>query len=381
MKLVARASVFTLFFVILYIFLVGYDFTNHFKSIGSNISDKNVNSYAFEAQSDLAFIEKLSSKPKKITVALSVVVCGDRIQETLVMIKSAIVFSRKCNLHVIIITETGLIENFEETLSEWKNDKNASFTFETHPVSFPESQVDEWKKLFKPCASQRLFLPSVLKNVDAVLYVDTDVLFLSPLDEIWDHFSKMNSTQLAALSPEHEDRNTGWYNRFARHPYYGELGVNSGVMLMNLTRMRSFGWERYLLPILHEYKLKMTWGDQDIINIIFHFHPERLYIYDCSYNYRSDHCMYMSVCRAAEKTGVRVLHGSRGTFHSDKQPAIKAIFSAFEQYHLGSDVYQYLVLPMETFLKLSPDSNCGKVSNIFLKQISDYVKQDDYFNQ
>lgn len=54
--------------------------------------------------------------------------------------------------------------------------------------------------------------------------MDTDVLFLSPVDEIWEHFDKMNSTQLAALSPEHEDRNTGWYNRFARHPYYGELG-------------------------------------------------------------------------------------------------------------------------------------------------------------
>ncbi|CAH1395697.1 unnamed protein product [Nezara viridula] len=160
---------------------------------------------------------------KKKDVALSVVVCGDRVRETLVLIKSAIVFSRKCNLKVIIVAEPELIESFEETLSEWVA-KNNSFSFETHPISFPKTQAEEWKKLFKPCASQRLFLPSVLKNVDSVLYVDTDVLFLSPVDEIWEHFDRMNSTQLAALSPEHEDRNTGWYNRFARHPYYGELG-------------------------------------------------------------------------------------------------------------------------------------------------------------
>lgn len=50
-------------------------------------------------------------------------------------------------------------------------------------------------------------------------------------------------------------------------------GVNSGVMLMNLTRMRQFGWEKYLAPIYKEFKLKITWGDQDIINIIFHYHP------------------------------------------------------------------------------------------------------------
>jgi UDP-xylose:glucoside alpha-1,3-xylosyltransferase len=139
-----------------------------------------------------------------------------------------------------------------------------------------EDKKDEWKKLFKPCASQRLFLPSVLTDVDSLLYVDTDTLFLTPLEEIWRHLSLFNSSQMAALTPEHEDRATGWYNRFARHPYYGPLGVNSGVMLMNLTRMRAFGWIDYVLPIYHEYKLKITWGDQDIINILFHFHSGEL---------------------------------------------------------------------------------------------------------
>jgi hypothetical protein len=34
----------------------------------------------------------------------------------------------------------------------------------------------------------------------------------------------MNASQMAALTLEHEDPNTGWYNRFAKHPYYGYLG-------------------------------------------------------------------------------------------------------------------------------------------------------------
>lgn len=40
------------------------------------------------------------------------------------------------------------------------------------------------------------------------------------------------------MAPEHEEPRIGWYNRFARHPYYGKTGVNSGVMLMNMTRLR-----------------------------------------------------------------------------------------------------------------------------------------------
>lgn len=103
--------------------------------------------------------------------------------------------------------------------------------------------------------------------------MDTDILFLSPVSDVYQFFKKFNSTQIAALAPEHEDESIGWYNRFARHPYYGRLGVNSGVMLMNLTRMREFKWESHVLPIYKEYKLKITWGDQDIINILFYYNP------------------------------------------------------------------------------------------------------------
>lgn len=79
----------------------------------------------------------------------------------------------------------------------------------------------------------------ILKDVDSLLYVDTDVLFLRPIDDIWDILRAFNSTQLAAMAPEHEIPKIGWYSRFARHPYYGTTGVNSGVMLMNLTRIRN----------------------------------------------------------------------------------------------------------------------------------------------
>lgn len=75
--------------------------------------------------------------------------------------------------------------------------------------------------------------------MDSLLYVDTDVLFLRPIDDIWSLLKSFNSTQLAAMAPEHEVPKIGWYSRFARHPFYGVTGVNSGVMLMNLTRIRS----------------------------------------------------------------------------------------------------------------------------------------------
>ncbi|XP_037535068.1 glucoside xylosyltransferase 2-like [Nematolebias whitei] len=104
------------------------------------------------------------------------------------------------------------------------------------------------------------------------------------MDDIWLLLKAFNSTQLAAMAPEHEVPKIGWYSRFARHPFYGDTGVNSGVMLMNLTRIRStlfknslilsgLSWEDLLHPLYQKYKNHITWGDQDLLNIIFHYNP------------------------------------------------------------------------------------------------------------
>lgn len=55
---------------------------------------------------------------------------------------------------------------------------------------------------------------------------------------------------------------------------------------------------------------------------------EKLFQYPCEWNYRPDHCMYMSNCRSAEERGVSIVHGNRGVYHNDKQLAFRAIYNA-----------------------------------------------------
>lgn len=57
--------------------------------------------------------------------------------------------------------------------------------------------------------------------------------------------------------------------------------------------------------------------------------PESLRVFPCQWNYRPDHCIYGSNCREAEHEGVFILHGNRGVFHDDKQPAFRAVYEAF----------------------------------------------------
>ncbi|KAF2345708.1 Glycosyl transferase family 8, partial [Trinorchestia longiramus] len=65
------------------------------------------------------------------------------------------------------------------------------------PLEYPE-EFKSLKNLFRPCASLRLFLPTLLPNENAIMYMDSDVIFLRPLEEFWSFFAKMDDQQAAA---------------------------------------------------------------------------------------------------------------------------------------------------------------------------------------
>ncbi|XP_054640794.1 glucoside xylosyltransferase 2-like isoform X2 [Dunckerocampus dactyliophorus] len=309
---------------------------------------------------------------------VAVVACGDRLEEALTVIKSAVLFSlKKIKFH--IFAEDRLTPQFSKTLSRWPRFVTAKFLYDLHPITFSVGSTDEWKKLFKPCAAQRLFFPGILKDVDSLLYVDTDVLFLRPVDDIWGLLKSFNGTQLAAMGTE-PDYLLGWYRNKARHPFYGVSGLNSGVMLMNLTRIRrtmfkndlsadSLSWEDILQPLYQKYKKYIQWGDQDLLNIIFHYNPERLFLLPCQWNYRSDHCSNGNFCQGAEEEGVSILHGNRHVFHSSMKPAFRVVYEAMRDFPIWDKTVQSLFCHMKTKLLRTAKTKCGRTPQVFLKQI------------
>ena len=77
------------------------------------------------------------------------------------------------------------------SLESWPDHIQSNFKYNIYPITYPKDGYEKsWKKLFKLCASQRLFLPHLLNDVDLLLYVDTDILFLSPVEEIWTFFER-----------------------------------------------------------------------------------------------------------------------------------------------------------------------------------------------
>lgn len=71
-------------------------------------------------------------------------------------------------------------------------------------------------------------------------------------------------------------------------PYYGESGLNAGVLLMSLDRIRNsaFSMERDSIVEVYMPQGRLVLGDQDVLNVLGHLHPEIVYELPCTYNFR-----------------------------------------------------------------------------------------------
>lgn len=132
---------------------------------------------------------------------------------------------------------------------------------------------------------------------------------------------------------------------------------------MNLTKLReqsNFDWESAILKNFKVYKDNITWGDQDLINIVFHNRPgeplvtwkildfgsefwfwvniivtDMVYLLPCQFNFRPDHCQYGLNCESPRAGDVQIIHGSRSTFFTNKNfPLFVKLYQSFEKVFL-----------------------------------------------
>ncbi|XP_067653521.1 glucoside xylosyltransferase 1-like [Haliotis asinina] len=328
--------------------------------------------FTFSGGQDTSGTKHQFVRPEGMHLALAM--CGKRFEEVKVLVKSVLLFSRHVTFHVFSDTpsQQALCDHIKSLPIEYSK----QFSFHIYNVTLPRgNDAKVWGNLYGPCAAQRLFIPYIIPNVTKLIYVDTDVIFLSPMENLWGQFNHFSKSHIAALIPEHEDPSYAWYNRVAKTPYYGKLGLNSGVMLMDLVRLREHHWLEKMMNYFRKYLPKLMLGDQDLINIFFHFEPEKLYQCSCEWNYRADHCQFPSTrsrCPPALKHGAYTLHGNSQRFHGSKYPALSAVYTAFQSHRLGLDTKTALLESIKTRLK-GARSSCGSMPEAFYKKIEEHI--------
>ncbi|KAH6925508.1 hypothetical protein HPB50_006200 [Hyalomma asiaticum] len=169
---------------------------------------------------------------------------------------------------------------------------------------------------------KRMRTESMLSNEDAVLYVDTDVVFVHPVEDFWRKFYAMNEWQMAGMAPETEDVKLNYYLTKALHPFVKPFALNAGLLMMNLTRMRAFDLEKRVMRLKQEYEGRIPWADQDLLNILFAQYPQGLFTFTCRWNYRGEHCHGEALCADGP---IAVVHASRKMILDRLEPAFVAL--------------------------------------------------------
>jgi lipopolysaccharide biosynthesis glycosyltransferase len=110
----------------------------------------------------------------------------------------------------------------------------------------------------------RIFLPELLPDVDRVLYLDVDTIAVDSLEPLWE--IELAESHVAAVT------NVFYMRSHAQRPV--QLGIeptdyfNSGVVVMNIDRMRRDASTRALFDYAVEHANELAWPDQDTLNVI-----------------------------------------------------------------------------------------------------------------
>jgi len=214
-----------------------------------------------------------NSTTDQCALKLALVLCDEKtksdrnnferqINQTLVLIKSVLITLEKGScVHVILITnKKDHFERIERKIFTNPGNWDVSFTrrlqLEFVNLEYPASL--NWMRNTsrnRPCTTFRLFLPDFLPQYDAVILCDTDLIFLRSLTDLWAEMSDFTTSALAGLVPHL------YYSPKPRLvPYYKHLGFTTGVMLLNLTRMRLSNWTQKVLLVSEPYLAKIEAG-------------------------------------------------------------------------------------------------------------------------
>lgn len=113
----------------------------------------------------------------------------------------------------------------------------------------------------------RLFIPKMFPEFDKGIYIDSDVVVLGDLAELYD--TELDECYIGACG----DKSVVDVPPLARYMeecigVKKEEYINSGVLLMNLKLLREKGFDEHFLSLLNAYHFESIAPDQDYINAI-----------------------------------------------------------------------------------------------------------------
>ena len=301
-----------------------------------------------EAGAETADCDRRPPPCEEIQVA--VVCAGSEAVRTLVTLVKSILFHRRNPVHFHFISDAAARTILATLFETWRIPQvNVSL----HPTEEVEGDV-AWipnKHYSGVFGLLKLTLPKILpQHLDRVIVLDTDVTFATDIGKLWTIFDKFSSGQALGLVENQSD----WYipgKLWKNHRPWPALGrgLNTGVILMKVARLRALGWSQTWRTVAESdlvTQLSTSLADQDVLNAVIKRQPALLYPLDCAWNVQmSDNSLSDSLCYDSRAGRVSVVH-----FNSPKKlQSTNKHISYFRNLHLTFLQYDGNLLRRELY--------------------------------
>ncbi|KAJ1075600.1 hypothetical protein K5549_017421, partial [Capra hircus] len=248
--------------------------------------------------------------PKCELLQVAIVCAGHNSSRDVITLVKSLLFYRKNPLHLHLVTDA-VARNILETLFHTWMVPAVQISFYDADELKPQVSWIPNKHYSGLYGLMKLVLPSALPpDLARVIVLDTDVTFASNIAELWALFAHFSDKQAIGLVENQSD----WYlgNLWKNHRPWPALGrgFNTGVILLQLDRLRQAGWEQMWKLTAKRELLTLpatSLADQDIFNAIIKEHPWLVQPLPCMWNVQlSDHTL-AERCYS-EASDLKVIH-------------------------------------------------------------------------
>ncbi len=182
-----------------------------------------------------------------------------------VAIESILNHATKGNYYLIKILYTNISEENQNKIKKYENDMlNIEFVDLTYYINGIKDKLYT-RDYYTKTTYFRLFLPDLYPQFDKVLYLDSDIIVLTDIADLYNINVKDN---LLAAAPDDVIQNEPIFQEYVEKV----VGVsdyrhyfNAGILVMNLDELRKFKFQKKFLYLLETTKYAVV-QDQDYLN-------------------------------------------------------------------------------------------------------------------
>lgn len=248
--------------------------------------------------------------PKCEVVHVAIVCAGYNSSRSVVTLVKSILFYRRNPLHLHFVSDAIAQLILQTLFNTWMVPAVDVSFYLTDNIQGEVSWIPN-KHYSGIFGLMKLTLPKILPDtLHKVIVLDTDVTFATDITELWKIFWKFSGKQAVGLVENQSD----WYlgKLWKNHRPWPALGrgFNTGVILMDLQKLRNVNWMQLWRMIAEKELVSMfstQLADQDIFNAVLKQNPHLIYHLPCQWNVQLSDNTRSELCYS-EVTDLKIIH-------------------------------------------------------------------------